>query len=95
MVEPVSYDFHVASPPLIQQAYWLYALFGLLFLALMFYLYPQALAIQPRFLKPESRYLRKPVIMATSLVTSRLETDQLLEKIKQLIQQKSKPTRLK
>ncbi len=90
--EPVNYVFEVLSPPWkSQQAYWLYALAGLLLLGLVFYLYRKRwqYTVQISQASEKQIFAETQLSLTTSLVTS-LQTEQLLEKIKQLILQKVK-----
>lgn len=88
--ESVSFAFSVASPPWkSKQAYWLYALLGLLLLALVFYLYRKRWQYTAKISQANEKqvFAETQLSLTTSLVTS-LQTDQLLEKIKQMIQEK-------
>jgi len=94
--EPVKYAFEVSSPPWkSKQAYFLYALLGLLLVATMFYLYRKRWQYTTRISQATERqeFAETQLSLTTSLVTS-LETDQLLEKIKLAIQEKVKADRI-
>ncbi len=90
--KPVSHVFNVASPLWkSHQAYVLYAFLGLLFLVSLFYLYRKRWQYTAKISEAKEKqiFAETQLSLTTSLVTS-LRTDQLLEKIKQLIQQKIK-----
>ncbi|MGJ8663956.1 MAG: hybrid sensor histidine kinase/response regulator, partial [Marinicella sp.] len=87
-----SFQFTVTSPPWkSRQAYLLYSLFGLALLGSVFYLYRKRWQYNARISQANEKqaFAESQLSLTTSLVTA-LDTDQLLEKIKQLIKQKIK-----
>lgn len=87
---PVSQAFQVAAPPWkSRQAYFLYAAVGLILLWALFYLYRKRWQYTAKIeqAKANQAFAETQLSMTTSLVTS-LETDQLMEKIKQQFQDK-------
>ncbi|MDJ1139306.1 ATP-binding protein [Marinicella marina] len=88
--EPVSYNFEVAAPPWKSKlAYMLYALVGLLFMGVLFYLYRKRWQYTAEIDQAHASqaFAETQLSLTTSLVSS-LETDQLLEKIKQQFKDK-------
>lgn len=82
---PVNYSFEVAAPPWkTNQAYLLYALTGLLFLGGLLYLYRKRWQYNAKInqAKANQDFAESQLSLTTSLVSA-LESDQLLEQIKQ------------
>ncbi len=90
--EPTSYQFKVLSPPWkTTKAYLLYALAALLLLTAVFYLYRKRWQYNASISQAREKqaFAETQLSLTTSLVAS-LETDQLLDKIKQEINKKIK-----
>ncbi len=88
--QPANYAFKVLSPPWkTTQAYILYALLGLLLLLVVFYLYRKRWQYTASIVRAQEKqaFAETQLSLTTSLVAS-LEIDQLLEKIKQEINNK-------
>lgn len=93
---PLRIDFVVEQPPWkSKQAWWLYGFIGLLLLTLMLYLYRKYWQYTARISQANEKrtFAENQLSLTTSLVTS-LKTEHLLEKIKQLVQQKIKANRI-
>ncbi|WP_223788103.1 ATP-binding protein [Marinicella meishanensis] len=88
--EPISHDFTVAAAPWkTRQAYVLYALSGFLLLITVFYVFRKRWQYNARISHATEKlaFAENQLSLTTSLVTA-LDTEQLLEKIKQQISRK-------
>jgi len=87
---PLLHPFSVAAPPWkTRQAYVLYVATGLLLLMLVFYVFRKRWQYNARisYAREKQAFAKNQLSLTTSLVTA-LDTEQLLEKIKQQISQK-------